>query len=134
MLAKGDGLKADALRPITVTSVVYRIWSATRVKEVLCWQEGWACDALLGFKHGHGCEDAYWQIALEIEAAHALNRPLCGLSVDLAKAFDRVPLHFVLQLAEQMGMPQTVLRALKAMYSQMKRRFKVGCLVGRNSL
>ena len=40
-LPKGEGLGPGDVRPITVTSVLYRAWAACRVQEVISWQEGW---------------------------------------------------------------------------------------------
>ena len=46
MISKGEGLRPKDLRPITVTSVLYRLWSATRVREILTWQESWASPSI----------------------------------------------------------------------------------------
>ena len=37
-----EQLQVEDLRPISVMSPVYRLWAATRLKEVLVWQVQWA--------------------------------------------------------------------------------------------
>ena len=129
MLPKGDGLGPSDMRPITVMSTLYRLWSAIRVNSVLQWQEGWASPALMGFRNLLGCEDVFWQMGLDIESALLQGSRLCGLSIDFSKAFDRVPREHVFRLAERLGLPQFILEPLKAMYGQLQRRFKIGgCL------
>ena len=130
MIPKGEGLMAQDLRPITVMPALYRLWSAVRVSSVLRWQEGWATPCLLGFRHMLGCEDVFWQMALDIEKALLCNERLCGLSVDFSKAFDRVPQEHVFKLASRLGLPHHIIGALKAMYAQLRRRFKIGGTVG----
>ena len=48
-----------------------------------------------------------------------------GHSLDFSKAFDRVPREIVFHIAEAAGLPQGTLRALKAMYHQTTRRFRL---------
>ena len=59
MIPKGEGLRATDMRPITVMSALYRLWSAVRVSSVLKWQDGWASPCLLGFRNLYGCEDVF---------------------------------------------------------------------------
>ena len=130
MLPKDGGLGAEDLRPITVMSTLYRLWSATRVCSVLQWQEGWASPCLMGFQNLLGCEDVFWQMGLDIEEALLTARRLCGLSIDFSKAFDRVPREHVFKLAEHLGLPPFILEPLKGMYGQLRRRFKIGGCLG----
>ena len=77
------------LRPISVMSVLYRVWSAARVRQILDWQEGWVSRHLKGFRLRLGCLDAFWDVALKVEAALLDGdgtEALCGLSLDFQKA------------------------------------------------
>jgi len=67
LISKGDGTAPDKLRPITVTSAVYRLRAATRVAEVLVWQESWINNELRGFRHASGADDIWFEQALLIE-------------------------------------------------------------------
>ena len=80
----GAGLKAADMRPISVMGVIYRVWSATRVRQILEWQELWVSPFLKGFRKHLGCIDAFWETALQVERALLLGdeEALCGLSLD----------------------------------------------------
>ena len=84
LISKGEGTAPDKLRPITVMSAVYRLWAATRVREVLAWQESWIQDELRGFRRASGADDIWYEQALLIEKALLEGESLCGLSLDYA--------------------------------------------------
>ena len=67
---------------------------------------------------------------MRVEHALLTGKPLCGLSIDLAKAFDSLPQQILLQLAEEVGMDRNVLRALRGMYGSLQRRFRVDGHIG----
>ena len=112
LITKGEGTDPLKLRPIGVMSVVYRLWAATRVRQVLDWQELWIDDGLHGFRKAHGAEDVWWKQALQVEEALLHTETLFGLSLDYGKCFDRVPVELVLQLALEQGMPARLVRPL----------------------
>lgn len=130
LISKGEGNSPLKLRPIGVMSVVYRLWAATRVREVLSWQEEWLDDNLHGFRRAHGADDVWWGQALSIECALLQSDDLFGLSLDYGKCFDRVPVNIVLELASYCGLPPKLVLPLRTLYTRLVRRFRVGCGVG----
>eukprot|EP00662_Eupelagonemidae_sp_cell21_P058248 gene58248-biopygen37513 len=112
------------LRPITVTSALYRLWAATRVRQILEWQELWLPRGARGFRIGCGTDDVYYTLALRIERALLRDEPLVGLGLDLAKAFDSLPQEIMLQLFAELGMSDRILRPLRTMYRRLHRRFR----------
>eukprot|EP00666_Eupelagonemidae_sp_cell4sb_P013932 gene13932-biopygen2366 len=106
------------LRPITVTSALYRLWAAARVRRVLEWQELWLPRGARGFRLSCGTDDVYYTLALRIERTLLLDEPLVGLGLDLAKAFDSLPQEIMLQLCAALGMSDRILRPLRTMYSE----------------
>ena len=52
------------------------------------------------------------------------------MSLDYSKCFDRVPIEIVSRVAEQCGMDGGILRAMRAMYQQLRRRFVLNGGVG----
>eukprot|EP00662_Eupelagonemidae_sp_cell21_P057018 gene57018-biopygen114705 len=98
------------LRPITVTSALYRLWAATRVRQVLEWQELWLPRGARGFRLGSSTDDVYYTLALRIERALLRGEPLVGLGLDLAKAFDSLPQTIMLTLCAELGMSERILR------------------------
>ena len=100
LIPKGEGgLPADQ-RPITVLSAVYRLWAATRVREIIVWQESLIKRCQKGFRAGHGTLDAYWALALEIEGALPMGDGLGAVLFDFRKCFDLVPHRILLKVAE----------------------------------
>eukprot|EP00662_Eupelagonemidae_sp_cell21_P057566 gene57566-biopygen5808 len=123
------------LRPITVTSALYRLWAAARVRQVLEWQELWMPRGARGFRLGCGTDDVYYTLALRIERALLRDEPLVGLGLDLAKAFDSLPQTIMLSLCAALGMSERILRPLRTMYRRLHRRFRfAGNVAGRRFL
>ena len=127
---EGGGLGPTDLRPITVMSSIYRLWSGSRVAQVLQWQELWISKHLVGFRQELGCEDAFWVTALKVEKALLEGEELSGLSLDFQKAFDRVPHEHVFELARAAGLPHHIVNALASCYKNLNRHFKVGAFIG----
>ena len=48
LIPKGEGTAPSKLRPFGLMAVVYRLWSAVRVRDIVAWQESWADDSLHG--------------------------------------------------------------------------------------
>ena len=117
MIPKGEGAAPEKLRPISVMSVVYRAWAATRLRELVAWQEQWIPDELHGFRPVHSAEDVWWPLALKVERALLEGSDLCGVSLDYSKCFDRIPMDIVLKLAAHVGMASAIVRAVRAMYA-----------------
>eukprot|EP00973_Karenia_brevis_P059281 8252884-Karenia_brevis.AAC.1 len=57
MIGKGEGQAPSAMRPITVMSVIYRLWALRRLQDMKSWQEAWAPASMHGFRPGHSPED-----------------------------------------------------------------------------
>ena len=130
LISKGEGAQPLKLRPISVMPVVYRLWAATRVREIMQWQDSWLSDRLHGFRRSHGPQHVWWSLAAKVEKALLLGEPLSGISLDYSKCFDRVPVDIVFSLAEHCGFDGGVLRAMRAMYKQLRRRFSLHGSVG----
>ena len=128
LIPKGNGDGPLEQRPITVTSCVYRLWAATRLRSLIKWQESWVTDGQHGFRPHHGTDALYWKMALRVEKALLQGdaRALWGFTIDFAKCFDRVPHEISLALATEWGAHDRIMRPLRAAYSTLERRFKIG--------
>jgi hypothetical protein len=131
LTTKGEGTSPLKLRPIGVMSVVYRLWAATRVREVMQWQELWIDGEMHGYRKSHGAEDVWWKQALQVEESLLNTNDLFGLSLDYGKCFDRVPVHLVLDLALEQGMSPRLVAPLRTLYARLQRRFRVGGGLGK---
>eukprot|EP00973_Karenia_brevis_P056941 7920621-Karenia_brevis.AAC.1 len=57
LIPKTDSTEPGDLRPISVMSVIYRLWACARLQEVMAWQEKWAARSQHGARSGHGTEN-----------------------------------------------------------------------------
>ena len=131
LIPKGEGSDPLKLRPITVTSALYRIWASARLKDVLRWQEKWIHASQHGFRPKHSCDDVVMDIALELERALLSRQAIHGIALDFSKCFDRIPQRLVLSLAKTLGLHLRVLRPLENIYQSLRRRFKYPLGLGR---
>ncbi|KAJ9444461.1 hypothetical protein DIPPA_21458 [Diplonema papillatum] len=130
MTPKGDDNDPVKMRPITVTSCVYRLWACRRLKDIVTWQEGWIEDGQHGFRPGHRGEDPLMTMAMEIEYALLSGDPLYGLSLDFSKCFDRVPHELTMRLMQELGLHERIMTPLRGIYGVLVRRFKLPLGVG----
>eukprot|EP00660_Eupelagonema_oceanica_P019763 gene19763-biopygen20777 len=131
LIPKGEGGAPLQMRPISVLSAVYRLWAATRLRDMRRWQERWAAKGQRGYRPGQGVEDVYWEIALRMEEAVLKGLPFGGLPYDSEKAFDRIPQQIMMTLMEKLGLHQRISAPLRAMYKGLRRRFRItGTAVG----
>ena len=91
LIPKGEGEEPLKQRPITITSVMYRLWAATRLRKVATWQESWIHERQHGFRNKHGTEDLLWFLCAKMEEALIDDTPIYLASFDYQKCFDRVP-------------------------------------------
>ena len=84
-------------RPLTVLSMVYRLWAGTRLWEVMRWQESWVHPRAFGFRLARGAVDAATVTQVLLELARLKGWRLEGLSLDYVKCFDLIPQAVVLR-------------------------------------
>ena len=105
LLLKPGPPTALNMRPISVTPVLYRAWGAARWPSMVKWQRTWSHDEQYGFHPGRAASDASGYTALAASLTTEADCRMVLLDLDLAKAFDRIPRDFGLQLLEHMGVP-----------------------------
>ncbi|KAJ9438671.1 Retrovirus-related Pol polyprotein from type-1 retrotransposable element R2 [Diplonema papillatum] len=130
LIPKDETLDPLALRPITVTSAIYRLWASTRLRDVVQWQEKWIANSQHGFRPKHGTVDVVFEIASQIEEALLTGKELYGVALDFAKCFDKVPRDIVLKLVGELGLHERILGPLRDIYARLRRRYKLHMGVG----
>jgi hypothetical protein len=131
LLPKDDSGEALRQRPITLLSVIYRLWASTRVKDLIQWQENWIQACQGGFRPKHGPEQMVFKTALEIEAALLNDDPWCGIHFDYKKCYDQIPWQLVTYLADTMQMSNRIKNPTQLMNQTVYRRFKNGHGLGK---
>lgn len=79
------------LRPLSIMSLVYRLWGSVRTQNLLVWQERCLHNNARGFRKNSGTEDLYWQLAARVEKAIISHEELYGVCFDFKKCFDLIP-------------------------------------------
>lgn len=118
-------------RPISLLSMIYRVWGSIRTKEMLSQLEKYADFHTYGFLPGRSALQYYYTVQVALELALQSGEPLHGYVADIVKAFNHIPRYPVYVMAEQAGVPGQVLTPWKAAHSQLRRRFKVRQFVSR---
>ena len=130
LIPKNEGCEPLSLRPISVLPIAYRLWAAVRCKHCAQWQEEWITDGQHGCREKHGTSDALLRLSAELENAYLEGKPLYGVALDFAKAFDNVPVSLTLDLLKKLGLDSKILKPLTYMYENLKRYFKIRGFIG----
>ena len=117
-------------RPLTVLSMVYRLWAGARLADTIAWQESWAHPAAFGFCPARSALDGVAVTQVLLELCRLRGWAVAGMSIDYVKCFDLIPQAVMLALALELGMDPGTCRALEAMYKQLRRAFKVAGALG----
>ena len=75
LIPKGEGTGPLQQRPLSIASVVYRLWAGVRLEDAMQWQESWVLSGQSGFRLKHCTEDLYWELALRVEDVRLALRP-----------------------------------------------------------
>ena len=105
------------LRPLTITSLAYRLWGASRIDALLEWQETWLPAGLRGFRREAEAGDVWWTLAARIETCVQKGKALFGMSFDFEKCFDLVPHNILMNLLREMGISERLLVPLQTLLS-----------------
>ena len=115
----------DHFRPVTVFSLVYRIWSSAESRYWLSKLEAALDPLLLGNRPGRRATDA-WRFVLDtLEEARINGEVASGLILDLEKAFNTLPRVPALMAVQLLGLPTEVAHAWAGALALMRRHFHV---------
>ena len=121
----------DNLRPITVLSLVHRLWSGARLQATIFeWQE----ESLKGV-NSKGCrpkastKDLTVPLAIMLEVARDMEEEVHGSAYDLSKAFDTMPFdaegeEVGWEMMKRSGLPNQIRCLLEDMYANLVRTCK----------
>lgn len=118
-------------RPITVFSFTYRLWSSAQSRYWLQQLEPYLDRMLHGSRAGHQAAMLWRQVMEEVEWAYLQGGELCGIIIDLCKAYNTLPRLPCLALSLMVGVDPTVVTAWTGALTQMSRRFWVRGSVSR---
>eukprot|EP00438_Fugacium_kawagutii_P007365 Skav218578 [mRNA] locus=scaffold2610:471827:475942:+ [translate_table: standard] len=132
MLAKTTQMPTHPLqlRPITITSRLYRTWAKYRSMQVFKHFQNILPPEVAGTASGISADMLAAVIANEVEDAIFNNAHRVGLTVDLIKCYNQVPRLPVIAALRRMGIPSQYLNAVWGMYQQLDRIIEIAGEVG----
>jgi len=116
------GSPAD-FRPITVFSLLYRVWSSYHSKQALAALEHALPDTLYGGRPGRYAAQVWTKLLWSIEHSFQHDIDLTGVVADLQKAFNMIPRLVIFEIAGHLGLPGPMLVAWAGALATMQRRF-----------
>ena len=130
-LAKVPGAtKVQQFRPITVLSMVYRVWSTIRARQALGHLGHLASPQVIGNLPGKTAGQVWFVLQRRLEQAQIYDRPVVGLVADLVKAFNVLPRLPTWMICNELGLAVGLIRAWAGAVIPLQRHFRVRGSVG----
>ena len=126
---KGNG-GVDSYRPITIYSIVTRVWSTYRAKQALDAISTVLPPSIRGGVPSRQSSTIWFEIAQTIESAHTSGLSTCGLVLDIRRAFNAIPRMPLWHALLKMGFPPDLLSAWVYFVAGQQRHFRVRDSVG----
>ena len=101
----------DPVRILLILNVLYRRWASARLVSLRPWIAKWALDAIYAGASPQGAEDAWMDLAIDMEQLRQSRIPFCGGTIDIAKFFDQISRILLVMIARAAGMPDRILSA-----------------------
>eukprot|EP00438_Fugacium_kawagutii_P022418 Skav206945 [mRNA] locus=scaffold1143:126263:131308:+ [translate_table: standard] len=132
MLNKGDTAPSSPLqvRPITITSRIYRTWARYRALQVISCLAHRLSPTIAGSTAGVGSDMFAAQLLDNLESAQLDTEPILGCTIDLVKCYNLVPRQPILEAMAEVGIPMPYLIALRSMFKCLRRVLELGGQTG----
>ena len=125
-LQKRDNvLSADGFRPITVTSMFYRVYAGIRAGQLLAILSRSASFMQCGFLKGHQASDIWYFVGICVEVSLQTSTPVYGCVADIVKAYNCLPRFPVFETLRTLGTPTWLLSLWSRHLSSFTRYFVV---------
>ncbi len=117
---------ADNFRPLTILSSLYRLWAKFR-HDQLCdsWLPLWKSRFAYGLKDSHAADALAFETCLEISETMQQGYFTAGISYDMKKCFDSIPVNLVLQVFNFRGADSKIFKALAGFYKHHEKYFRL---------
>ena len=102
----------------------YKIVSILRLKRLQPIAESLDQEQQCGIRPGRGCQDAIFNVKMAIKKRREHGQETWILFLDLVKAFDRVPRELLWRVLEKYGVPEKLMRLLRALHQDVTVKFE----------
>ena len=130
MLPKGQALRPEQHRGITIFSMLHRTVYGVLWQKLKHWQEAWIEDNQHGGRIGGEFLADAWDLQATIETAEAEKEPLIGALLDYEKFFDMFHPSLVRGMLEKAGCPPGIAAQLHFLYTNLRRYIRVAGTYG----
>lgn len=124
-LQKKDGLQVNNFRPITVTSMFYRVYAGIRAGQLLAQLSRTAAFMQCGFLKSHQASDIWYFVGVCVEVSIQTATPVHGCVADIIKAYNCLPRFPVFEALKAIGVPRWFLAMRSSHLSSFTRYFVV---------
>jgi hypothetical protein len=122
--------KPLGVRPITILSTLYRLWSRYRSLQVLKFLGQIVPPQIGGIASKLSADVLTAMVGDTVDDAHCNNNHCCGLVIDLQKCFNLVPRWPIGKLMEKLGIPVCYTDAHMAMLNNLCRHIEISGQIG----
>ena len=108
-------------RPLTILSAVYRTWAAIRHNQ-LCknWLPRRKATQAYGLKQAKAADALVFDVCMQVSTDTQNGLLTSGISYDMKKCFDSIPINLVIQVFNQRGAFFGIIQALAGLYNTHK--------------
>ena len=112
-------------RPLTVLSTIYRAYAGLRYDDLERWRAQWTDSNIYGGEPDKEAIHATLSAAMDIEQAQIDGNPIIMALLDYSKFFDSLTWEIIWKLADWLGAPKGIIRAMAKFYPDLVSRFKI---------
>ena len=117
--------ESNQFRPITLFSLIYRLWAGLRTSQLLAYLARFADADQCGFIPEGQASDLWWDIQTHLEVSMLDDTPTHGIVADLVKAYNLLPRAPVWRILLQLGVPSSFLECWSRFLHGVQRFFVV---------
>ena len=122
---RDDSVHAEGFRPITITSLFYRVYAGIRSGQILAQLATWSDSMQCGFLRKRQATDLWYFVGVCLEISFQSGTPVHGLVADLVKAYNTLPRDPTFDFLRVLGVPDWFLRMWALHLSVFTRHFVV---------
>ena len=126
LLKKPEAMSPKDTRPITILSLLYRLWGRVMTQVVLSKWNQFFPPAVTGFLPGRSAIMPMYKLQLHLERAHQdATQQWSGLTLDIRKCFNSLPVSPVPTLLQKLGVPTLIIEFWANSHSNINRCWQV---------
>ena len=114
---------AGGLRPLAITTVLWRICMSATLQKLRPWIQEWALPQLCGGRPGRGIMDVHELLYEDIRAAKRSRVDFVGCKADIRRCFDSVCPKTALAIWRWLGAPASLCDMVENFYTEQRRWF-----------